>query len=267
MRRGFFVSVAEPCDRLEAGATEVESRAVARHEPGCQTSPMSPSRHRDFQIQTLSIGEERQPLVVVDNLFAEPDEVFEMAAGKSFGYVAHHYPGVRAKVPLTVQHYMLGVLRAECAQAFGLAHALNFTSCHFSLVTTPPDQLSYLQRVPHIDSSSGDELALIVYLFKRDQGGTAFYRHRKSGFEYVNEERKAEYYRYLEEEQQSVLSSSARYIGGDTDCYERIARQEGVYNRMLVYRRTTLHSADLGPEIEFSTDPRRARLTLTGFLA
>lgn len=193
--------------------------------------------------------------------------MFDVAAGKIFTYVAHYYPGVRTKVPLTLQQFLLGLLRAECAQTFGFTHALNFTSCHFSLITTPPDQLSYLQRVPHIDSASENELALVLYLFKRDQGGTAFYRHRKSGFEFVDEKRKAEYYRHLEEEQQAVLRSSAGYIGGDTECYERIARQEGVYNRMLVYRRTSLHSADFGPELEFSADPRRGRLTLTGFMA
>jgi hypothetical protein len=228
---------------------------------------MSATRHRDFNVQTFSIGAEQQPLLVFDNVFADPDEVFELAAGKSFSYVANSYPGVRTKVPLSIQQFLLGELRGECARAFGLTAALNFTSCHFSLVTTPPNQLSYLQRIPHIDSTLDKELALVLYLFKRDFGGTAFYRHRKTGFEYINQERREEYYRHLEQERAAIDLSAMGYIGGDTDQYERIGRQGGVLNRMLVYRRTSLHSADFGPEIEFTTDPRRGRLTLNGFLA
>ena len=228
---------------------------------------MSFIRHPDFRVQKLSIGEERQPLVVIDNVFAEPDQVFEMAASRSYSYVAQYFPGVRAKTPLSVQQFLLQQVRAECAAAFDLPPTMNFTSCHFSLITTLPEKLSYLQRIPHIDSTVFHELALVFYLFKRDQGGTAFYRHRKSGFEYVDVDRRDEYYRQLELERESVERSSTGYISGDTEYYERIGEQSGVYNRMLVYRRTSLHSANFGPEIEFSSDPKRARLTLTGFLA
>lgn len=228
---------------------------------------MSFSRHRDFQIQRLSIGEEKQPLVVIDNLFAEPDQVLELAAGRSYSYVAQHFPGVRAKAPLSIQQFVLQVVRAECARVFDLPPTMNFTSCHFSLITTLPEQLSYLQRIPHIDSAMPHELALVFYLFKRDQGGTAFYRHRNSGFEYIDLDRRDEYYRQLALDRESVERSSTGYISGDTEFYERIGRQAGIYNRMLVYRRTSLHSADFGPELEFSPDPRRGRLTLNGFLA
>lgn len=228
---------------------------------------MSFTRHRDFQIQRLSIGEERQPLMVIDNVFAAPEQVFEVAAGRSFTYVANNYPGVRTKVPLTLQQFLLSELKAECAALFNMTVS-HFTSCHFSLITTPAEQLSYLQRIPHIDSMMENQLALVLYLFKRDQGGTAFYRHRKTRFEFIDLERKDEYYRYLEEEERSPAAKALTgYISGDTECYERIGRQAGVFNRMLVYRRTSLHSADLGPELEISADPRRGRLTLNGFLA
>ena len=228
---------------------------------------MSFARHRDYQVQRLSIGQERQPLLVIDNVFASPEQVFEAAASKSFTYVANNYPGVRTKVPLSLQQFLLGDLRAECAQVFNLSVS-HFTSCHFSLITTRPEQLSYLQRIPHIDSMMENQLALVLYLFKRDQGGTAFYRHRKSGFEFVDLERKDEYYRDLEEEERSPEAKALTgYISGDTEFYERIGRQAGVFNRMLVYRRTSLHSADLGPELEISSNPRVGRLTLNGFLA
>jgi len=46
--------------------------------------------------------------------------------------------------------------------------------------------LDYLQRIPHVDSFLGSQLAFVHYLFKADPGGTAFYRHRGTGFEIID---------------------------------------------------------------------------------
>jgi hypothetical protein len=229
---------------------------------------MSFARHSDFRIQRLTIGNERAPLLVVDNVVADPEALVELASSKVFGDVASYFPGVRSKVPLTLQQFFLDELRGEFAEVFGLRRGgLRVTSCHFSLVTTPPSDLTYLQRIPHIDSLANSELAFILYLFKANLGGTAFYRHRKTGFESVDQGRRAEYWRQIEQEQAAVEQASRGYISGDTEFYERIGRQEGVFNRMLIYRRTSLHSADLAPNFVASADPRRGRLSVNGFIA
>lgn len=219
-------------------------------------------------VQRLSIGRETQPLLVVDNVIAEPESLVAMAAGKLFGDNASYFPGVRAKVPLTLQRFLLDTLGGEISAVFGLnPGAMRFTACHFSLVTTPPHKLTYLQRIPHIDSMFGNELALMFYLFKAHLGGTAFYRQRKTGFEYVDQSRKAEYWRCVEEEQAAVERGEPRYIAGDTDFYDQISQQDGVFNRLLVYRRTSLHSGSIPSGVELSTDPHRGRLSINGFIA
>jgi len=229
---------------------------------------MSLVKHPDFRLQRLSLGKEGAPLLVVDNVVADPQALVDQAAGKLFGDVASYYPGIRAKVPLTLQHFILSTFGSEFAQVFGLnAKSLRFTSCHFSLVTTPPDKLTYLQRIPHIDSLNNNELALVFYLFKSNLGGTAFYRHRATGFETVDQDRQPEYWRQVEAEQPAIEKTPSAYIGGDTEFYERIAHQDGVFNKMLVYRRTSLHSGALGPDFDASPDPRRGRLSVNGFLA
>lgn len=229
---------------------------------------MSFARHSDFQVQRLTIGNERAPLLVVDNVVADPDALVELAASKVFGDVASYFPGIRSKVPLTLQQFILDELRDEFADVFGMRRSgQRITSCHFSLVTTSPAELTYLQRIPHIDSLSSNELAFILYLFKADFGGTAFYRHRKTGYEVVDQARRAEYWRRIEEEQAAVEQASTGYINGDNEFYERVGRQAGVFNRMLVYRRTSLHSADLTPDFVASPDPRRGRLSVNGFIA
>ena len=229
---------------------------------------MSFARHRDFHIERLTIGVERAPLLVIDNLVADPDELVEMAAGKTFGDVASYYPGVRAKVPLTFQRFLLDELRGEFANTFGsVASQLRFTACHFSLITTPKEGLTYMQRIPHVDSLFNHELALILYLFRANLGGTAFYRHRKTGFEVIDQSRHAEYWQHIQDEQAEVERGPPGYISGNTDFYEQVGHQECRFNRMLVYRRTSLHSGAVPPDFVPVSDPRRGRLSLNGFIA
>ena len=228
---------------------------------------MSITRHRDFNLQRLTIGTERAPLLVIDNVVADPDALVDIAAGKSYANVATYYPGVRAKVPLTVQQFILDTLRDELAAVFGLNASARFTACHFSIVTTPPDRLDFHQRIPHTDSGNSSELALLLYLFKKDLGGTAFFRHRKTGFEIVDDSRKEQYLRQVEADREVMERAPMGYIHGDTPFYECISRQAGVFNRMLVYRRTSLHSGALGPDFVPNPDPRQGRLSINGFIA
>lgn len=226
------------------------------------------ARHRDFRLQRLHIGQEKQPLMVVDALVDDPGALVEVAASKAFGDNASYFPGIRAKVPLTFQRFLLDTLGDDIAQLFELkASALRFTACHFSLVTTPPQKLTYLQRIPHIDSLNGSELALMFYLFEKPLGGTAFYRQRMTGFEYVDHARRDEYWRYVEAEQAAVERTAPGYITGDTPFYEQVAQQDGVFNRLLVYRRTSLHSGSIPPDFVPSRDPRQGRLSINGFIA
>jgi hypothetical protein len=224
--------------------------------------------HPEFRLEKLELGRERAPLIVIDNLVANPTELVELAATKQFGDVASYYPGVRAKVPLTYQRFIIEQLRGVLSGEFGLdAGTLRFTACHFSLVTTPVEKLTYVQRIPHIDSLATNELAFIHYLFKSDLGGTAFYRHRRTGFEFIDQARRPEYWRFVEEEKAGPDSAPLEYINGDTALYEQIGRQDGVFNRMLVYRRNSLHSGALGRKFVADTNPRTGRLSINGFLA
>ena len=224
--------------------------------------------HPDFRLQKLTIGREQAPLVVIDNLIANADELVDLAASKLFGDVVSYYPGIRTKVPLTYQRFIIEQLRDVFAGYFGLsAAAVRFTACHFSLVTKSPDDLVYLQRIPHIDSVNGAELAFIHYLFKSDLGGTSFYRHRATGHEFIDQSRQADYWRIVDEEMNGSNPAEPGYINGDTSLYEQVGRQEGVFNRMLIYRRNSLHSGSLARNFVPDANPRTGRLSINGFLA
>jgi hypothetical protein len=224
--------------------------------------------HPEQRIQHLHIGRERLPLLVVDNLVRDPDELVAMAAAKVFTNPATYYPGLRAKSPLSYQRFILESLRPSIDELFGLrGRSLRFTDCVFSLVTTPGDKLTYQQSIPHVDSLVNEELAMIHYLFKADFGGTAFYRHRATGYEYVDAARQPGYLEQVEAERLGPHPAPPGYINGDTPLYEQIASQDGVFNRLLMYRRTTLHSGSLRPGFVPDSNPRTGRLSLNGFIA
>jgi hypothetical protein len=224
--------------------------------------------HSSFRIRTLTLGQERAPLVVIDDLLADAEALAELAAAKLFVDDGTHFPGIRAKAPLGYQQFVLEQLRKLSAPVFGLPpDALTFTGCHFSLVTRPAAQLYHLQCIPHIDSMLGHELAFIHYLFKREHGGTAFYRHRHTGFEVITPERESAYFQRVAEEKFGPDKPERRYIDSSTALYEQIHTEAGVFNRMLVYRRNSLHSGSFVLPDAIDANPRTGRLSLNGFIA
>lgn len=221
-----------------------------------------------MRIQRLNIGRENAPVLMIDNFVNDPDELVELATAKMFTGAPSYYPGMRAKAPLTYQRFILEEIRPSIDEVFGLrGRQLRFTECNFSLVTTPSEKLAYLQRIPHVDSLINEELAMIHYLFRANYGGTAFYRHRRSGFEYVDQARQLSYLQMVEAEKAGPDSAPSQYINGDTALYEQISSQDGVFNRLLMYRRTTLHSGSIASGFVPDPNPQTGRLSINGFIA
>jgi hypothetical protein len=229
---------------------------------------MNIAPHPSMRIQKLTIGRESAPLLVIDDVVADPEELVQDAAAKHYTTPSSYFPGLRAKAPLSYQRFLVGEFRTLLCDYFGLdAPSLRFNMCHYSVVTTPPERLSMLQRIPHVDTHDARGLASIHYLFKADLGGTAFYRHRATGFEYVDESRRAAYFQTLEKELAGAAAPESRYIDSDTPLFERVGIQAGVFNRMLIYRRNSLHSGAPTPGQSLSADPASGRLSINSFLA
>ena len=56
------------------------------------------------------------------------------------------------------------------------------------------------------------------------------------------------------------------YIQGSTPIFEQIAQIEGLYNRVVVYPNSLLHSGRIPPGFDFSSDPTQGRLTANLFV-
>jgi hypothetical protein len=231
--------------------------------------------HPELRVRKLHIGREQAPLLVIDNFVANAEQLVDAAVGKRFTAITEYFPGIRVKAPLLYKRYFIDQLQDLLFDFFRLrGTTLTFSVCYYSLVTTPGKALLPIQRVPHIDTTNGNGLASVHYLFKRDLGGTAFYRHRKTGFEYVDAGREKQYYRILGEETghartgfaASSYAPPAAYINGDTPLFEQIAVEQGLFNRLLVYRRNSLHSGAIDTSFVPDSNPLTGRLSINSFI-
>jgi hypothetical protein len=215
-------------------------------------------------VRVEQVGDEAQPLVTFDGFAADPDALRGFAAAAAFEPGRQHYPGVRAALPET---YLTGQLPAiaSAAQAFGRVGLVEVIDASFSIVTTSPGALSVPQRLPHVDAFDEDRIALVHYL-SHCSGGTAFYRHRATGFETVTETRREIFFRHLDTELRHGGPPAPAYIDGDTPLFERIHAAEACYNRALLYRSWNLHSGAIAADAPLSADPAEGRLTVTAFL-
>jgi hypothetical protein len=221
----------------------------------------------DASTQEFSIGSEKAPLLVIDNFVRQPEDLIRWASSRPFTNTGRSFPGIRARAPLAYRKLIEDRLLAEISRFFELdGRSIQFPVCHFSLVTTPPEELEMVQRIPHVDSVQGNGLASVHYLFRESHGGTAFYRHRKSGFEYVDESRRDIYFKTLQGEVNGPNAPGPEYINGDTPLFAQVARQDGVFNRILFYRRTSLHSGCIDRSFVPDPDPLRGRLSINCFL-
>jgi len=214
-----------------------------------------------------TIGAEVRPLCILDDFAPDPDALRDFAAAAAFEGALHHYPGIRAALPAGYFDARLPVIADAVAQAFGRSGAITVIDASFSIVTTPVEALSIAQRLPHVDAFTADRIAFIQYLSPEGGDGTAFFRHRSTGFETVGEDRRDLYFRQLDTELRYGGPPPAAYVAGDTPLFECIHVAEARYNRALLYRSDNLHSGAISPDATLSPDPRAGRLTVTAFLS
>ncbi len=218
----------------------------------------------DWTVTIDHHGTEAQPVVVIDG-FADATRFRDDAAFLSFAPIGPHYPGIRAHVAPPLLRPLLERLTPIATQVFG-GSGLEVVDAFYSIVTTPPQALAPIQRLPHFDEVSPTRLALLHYLSPDESSGTAFYRHRSTGFESIDAARLPTYRAHLDADLQRHGLPDAAYIAGDTPVFAQVARYAGRFNRAILYRSNTLHCADLPADMALDPDPETGRLTVNTFL-
>jgi len=220
--------------------------------------------HEGFQSAVARVGGEELPVLVVDNFLSNSKILIEYAAVRcTFESVSDtFYPGSRAPIPPIYCFALRAFLGGAIGEAFGLADSrVTGELSHFSLVTTTPENLSVPQRMPHFDNTNPKQLAVLHYLCGPEHGGTSFYCHRRTHFEFIDEVRRPVYASAVAEDLAALGPLPPKYVCGDDPMFERTACFAAAFNRVLVYRSIDLHSADIRPGFHFDGNPRSGRLT------
>jgi hypothetical protein len=213
-----------------------------------------------YSVQRM--GREREPLVVIDDFFADPSLLVNDASKKTFSASPNGYPGLRANAP---SQYLLEkgeLLSKILALVFGYTRRADLMECNYSLVTTHPEHLHPVQRMPHYDGCDEYRIALLHYLCGPEKGGTSHYRHVSTGFETVRTHRRDTYLEALNAEEKQDGPPPASYFDGTHPRFETIARTEAKFNRVIMYRGTMIHSGDIPKDFSFAEDAIDGRLTV-----
>lgn len=213
------------------------------------------------------VGDEHEPVVIIDNFAPDPERWIEDAARSRLEVVGEFYPGLRARAPVAYFDGLKPVLARVAREVFGHASGIKLVRALYSVATSHSGQLTLPQRIPHVDDLATGALAVVHYLSREDFGGTAFYRHRSTGFETIDASRHASYMSALMADFATHGEPAPAYIDADTPIFERIARYDCVFNRALVYRSRLLHCGTLPNGFDLPADPRTGRLTVASFLA
>lgn len=216
-------------------------------------------------VKCMRIGREQEPVVVIDNAISQPERLVKYAVAKNdFRRADNYYPGIRMPVPKIYTVALAKNLEVIIAKVFGLnARLIRQATSQYSLVTDLPSSLSLMQRIPHIDAAASSGLAAIHYLMPGEGTGTAFYRHKMTGFERVTEPRYEQYMAAVKNEFEECTPEG--YIQDGNAYFERIERVDAVFNRVVLYRGSSLHSGIIPANYPLDPTPEGGRLTITSF--
>ena len=212
-------------------------------------------------------GNEQEPIVIIDDFSSDFEALRVSAATQSYQKLGPFYPGIRAQADPSYINERGNVLKDVLINVFECRRGVDLTECAFSIITTKPSDLTPIQSMPHYDGTDGGRLAMLHYLSTSESGGTAFYRHRSTGFETLTDDRFSQYKETLECEIAEQGLPDKAYISGSTALFEMIGRIEAKPNRCILYRGVTLHSGFIPENATFDTDPLKGRLTINTFLS
>lgn len=214
-------------------------------------------------IQIIRLGNERQPLVIIDNYASDPKRLVKDASCQSYQKGGRFYPGIRAPADFSYLNEHAGLIEKIFTDLFSCPNGIEIGESNYSLITTPESELAPIQSLPHFDGFDPGRFAILHYLCQANQGGTAFYRHKATGFETITEDRYSEYEAVLQWEAKEDGAPQGYFRGSER--FEEIYQIEPRFNRLVIYRGILLHSGHMPVSPVLSDDPTLGRLTVNIF--
>ncbi len=219
-----------------------------------------------FTYSVENFGQEKEPVIIMDNFSEKLDLLLSHGKSQYYTPASAYYPGLQA----TGDKNYLSLRRVELPEimssVFGLSHGLDIESCMYAVVNRPPEKLAIGQRLPHYDGHEPTLFALLHYIQGDKDAGTAFYRHRRTGFETITKARAESYRRGLEADNDEFGVPKAQYFYGNDPRYEMIGEVKARPDRAIIYRGQSLHSGCIPNGTTDNITLKTARITLNTFL-
>lgn len=227
--------------------------------------------NENASIHVVDVGEKKSKVIVVDDFLADPEALVEMASKCTFtpypaGIQKKGYPGLRAPISSEYGAVLKDFLVKRICTIFKIDESLplNVYQEAFSLMTLKENELGVLQTIPHFDASDPNFFAILLYLCDENHGGTSFYRHKSTGLEIITPDTVGLYIEKCISELES-LNREPRYFSESDEFFAKLDFIPAKFNRLVVYRGSILHSANILSDISISTDPKKGRLTVNVF--
>ncbi|QEY13935.1 hypothetical protein D0B88_17735 [Cellvibrio sp. KY-YJ-3] len=226
-----------------------------------------------LNIQILTVGNEQNKVICVDDFLPDPVQMVDAAVQSTFTpYAAaaqrKGYPGVRTAAPADYGRVLTATVGNVLREEFAIAASAKITMLQeaMCMMTVPEAALGPLQTIPHFDASNPHFFATLLYLCDEFHGGTGFYRHNATGYETITPERCDHYLDTCYDELNSRRRTK-RYFSDTDETFTKIGFISARFNRLVIYRGCLLHSANILSELSLGTDPRNNRLTANVFFS
>ena len=189
---------------------------------------LSPDVSANFTTAGSSI-----PVLLMDNVYEQPDDVRTLALSLPFSAPSYPYPGKLA-VPIesepvrAITDWALRVVNEQylprippIARDGQRITAFRQVHTDFAIIDIHPDELSSTQRLPHVDPVP---VFGLIYLNREERGGTLFFEKCGSG---------------------EGVASEGGYLTESNDDFVLRGRIEGAFNRMAIYPGFIPHSGQI----------------------
>ena len=222
-----------------------------------------------LKIKLDYFGPEEEPILTASDVFKNPDSARAFAIERSnrFQPSMTSYPGVILKVPASYVSQLLKNFSSKIVEVFNRDNLrLSFAASSFSIVCTPEDKLTPLQKTPHFDSQSPLSFAFVHYLSNHKNTGIDFYQHQQTNFQFVDRVRSSKYLNHAKDELHITKEfGNEGYPDKSTPCYKQVHTEMAKPNKIVGYRGCALHSGRIPADMPLEKDPSLGRLTITTF--
>lgn len=214
--------------------------------------------------------------IVVDDFLKNPESLVAYASEhrSDFSRPNVGYPGVQIRINDDAMRDIYRFVRMTMSKSFDFMRGQIGIRSLLSMVTSPPGELDFMQRICHIDPNPGEgraKYAALVYLFDDERlGGTSFFRWKDEalvwkGVDMLRNDPEAG--EAFMKQQFETFREPPRYMTESNEIADLLFTAPPRFNRFVFYSGDLPHSAAItSPEL-LSNDPERARLTLNLFFS